>query len=442
MRAVVVGAGAGGLVAAWELARAGCAVTLLDAWRWPGGLLGRAELEGIGLDVGAEGYSVRGGEVERLLADLGASELIVSPNAGGAWLQTASGAHPIPKRLVFGMPADPCADDVRAVVGDVPAERAASGTFADVVRAGYGARVLDDLVYPLVGGVYSTSPDDVSLADLAPELAARIDSGLSLREAVTRAADAAPAGAAVRGVRGGMHVLADLLVASAEATGNLELACNEGARSLTRRPGGWTVTTSRRELAADLVVLAVPLDVAVTLLSGLAPEAPAAPTPSRIDVVTLVLDAPGLDGDEPRGTGVLVGAGVPGVTAKALTHSTAKWSWLRETAGGREVLRLSYGRRGQPAATAGLDAPALAALVRADASVLLGRDIPEPVAVKRTTWSILPPGTPGLALSREWLTGQRIDGLALVGAGIAGVGLAAVVPQARAEVARLMNGLD
>lgn len=434
MTAVVVGAGAGGLVAAWELARAGCDVVLLDAWRWPGGLLARAELGGIPLDVGAEGYSVRGGEVERLLADLGATELIVPPNPGGAWLQTASGAHPIPKRLVFGMPADPDADDVRAVVGAVPAERAASGTLAEVVRAGYGRRVLDDLVTPLVGGVYSTSPDDVDLADLAPRLAARVAAGASLRAAVAGAAADAPAGAAVHGVRGGMHVLGDLLISSARASGNVELACDETARGLTRRPGGWRVFTTRRELAADLVVLAVPLDVAVRLLGG-----PVVLESTRIEVIALVLDSPGLDGDEPRGTGVLVGAGVSGVAAKALTHSTAKWAWLRETAGGGDVLRLSYGRRGQTPATAGLDASALADLVRSDASTLLGRPLPEPVAVKRTGWSILPPGTPGLADAREWLTGQRIDGLALVGAGIAGVGLASVVPQARAEVSRLIR---
>ena len=31
-----------------------------------------------------------------------------------------------------------------------------------------------------------------------------------------------------------------------------------------------------------------------------------------------------------------------GVHARALTHATAKWEWLRERAGGRHVLRLSY----------------------------------------------------------------------------------------------------
>lgn len=433
--AVVVGAGAGGLVAAWELARAGCGVTVLDAGKRPGGLLGRVELAGLALDVGAEGYSTRGGAVAQLLSDLGAAGLIARPSPDGAWLQTSTGAHPIPKRLVFGMPADPDAEDVRAVVGKVPPGAPSAGSLAEVVRAGYGQRVLDDLVTPLVGGVYSTAPGEVRLADLAPSLAAEVSAGTPLREAVGRAAAAAPAGGAVHGLRGGMHTLTGLLLGAARDTGNLELALGAAATGLRRRPGGWRVTTtSGADLDAETVVLAVPLDVAVRLLGG-----PVVPASTAIDVLTMVLDAPGLAGEAPRGTGVLVGADAPGVAAKALTHCTAKWPWLREMADGREVLRLSYGRRGQPPGTAGLDAGALAALVRADASALLGRPVPEPVAVARTRWSILPPGTPGLTDAREWLTGQRTTGLALVGAGIAGVGLASVVPQARAEVARVLR---
>ncbi|MFP3340697.1 protoporphyrinogen oxidase, partial [Micrococcus sp. SIMBA_131] len=47
-----------------------------------------------------------------------------------------------------------------------------------------------------------------------------------------------------------------------------------------------------------------------------------------IALATLVVEAAGRD-DAPRGTGVLVGAGTD-VAAKALTHATAKWAWLRE----------------------------------------------------------------------------------------------------------------
>lgn len=439
-RAIVVGAGAAGLVAAWELARAGWSVTVLEAGPRPGGLLAGVEVAGLTLDAGAEGYSVRGGGVADLLADLGAAGRIVAPNSAGAWLQTAAGARPIPKRLVFGMPADPDADDVRAVVGEVPPAGPvdAGASLAAVVRAGYGDRVLDDLVVPLVGGVYSTDADRVTLADLAPALAARVAAGEPLRAAVAATAAATPEGGAVHGLTGGMHTLAGLLLTAAEAApGNVELACDEPVDAIDARDDGWRVTTNRRRLVAPALVLAVGLDVAARLLG-----APAVPSSTAIEVITVVLDSPGLAGDEPRGTGVLVAAGVPRVAAKALTHSTAKWPWLRESTGGADVVRLSYGRRGQPPATHDLSGRGLAERVGSDVAALLGRPVPPPAALARTRWRILTPGTPHAGAVREWLTGRRAAGLTLVGAGVAGVGLAAVVPHARAEVARLMRSFD
>lgn len=431
--AIVVGAGAGGLVAAWELARAGCRVSVLEAATRAGGLLGHAELDGLALDTGAEGFSVRGGAVAQLLADLGAADGIEQPEPWGAWLQTATGAHRIPQRLYFGLPAEPDAADVRAVVGEVPAPVEPKGpTLADLARAGYGQRVLDDLVSALVGGVYSTSPDDVRLADLTPTTAALVEAGTPLREAVRQAVAATPPGGAVNGLRGGMHQLVDLLL------GAVELRCNQRVTAVEQHNGRWRVSTRSRVETADLLVLAVPLDVATTLLGGPVPTG----RPTLLNVITLVLGDSGL-ADAPRGTGVLVGANVPGVAAKALTHSTAKWAWLRAAAGEREVLRLSYGRRGQAPATAGLAPDDLRRLAVADASALLGRPIGDPIAVQRTGWTILPPGTSGVPVAKEWLTGWRSDRLAVVGAGVAGVGLAAVVPQARAEIERLTKqGID
>jgi NADH dehydrogenase FAD-containing subunit len=52
---------------------------------------------------------------------------------------------------------------------------------------------------------------------------------------------------------------------------------------------------------------------------------------------------------------------------------------------------------------------------------------------------VLPPGTPGVAAARQWLTEQQDHSLAVAGAGVAGVGLAAVVPHARAEILRLLG---
>lgn len=101
MKAIVVGAGAGGLVAAWELARAGWVVTVIEAGERPGGLLNRVVVDDLALDVGAEGWPARGGSGGATADRPGCSRPDRAARAGGASVQTASGTHPIPKRLVF-----------------------------------------------------------------------------------------------------------------------------------------------------------------------------------------------------------------------------------------------------------------------------------------------------------------------------------------------------
>jgi oxygen-dependent protoporphyrinogen oxidase len=156
-----------------------------------------------------------------------------------------------------------------------------------------------------------------------------------------------------------------------------------------------------------------------------------------------VLDAPELDA-APRGTGVLVAGGTPGVTAKALTHSSAKWGWLADAAAGRHVVRLSYGRAGSAGPLVGLDDEAVTDLAVRDASALLGVpfDRSRVRAVGRSAWRD--------ALSQA-AVGQRdrvraleeaIDanaGLAITGSWVAGTGLASVVPHATEAASRIRH---
>ncbi len=162
--------------------------------------------------------------------------------------------------------------------------------------------------------------------------------------------------------------------------------------------------------------------------------------------LTLALDAPALEAG-PRGSGMLVAPGAPGVGAKAVTHLTVKWPWVAQAARAaghehRHVLRLSYGRTGEPAPRVGV-ADALA-----DAATLLGVDLDESMVAghKLVRWTgALAPATPAArATARELDARVREDaafaGLRLVGAWVAGTGLAAIVPHARRAARDLAGG--
>ena len=465
--AVVVGGGVAGLVAARELALAGLRPLVLEAWRSPGGVVGRHEVDGLALDAGAESFATRGGVVAALADELGLADRVVTPERHGAWVRLPSGAGPLPRTGLLGIPADPWAADVRRTIGGVGSLRAAldrmlparvgtadGTTLGALVRARAGRRVLDRLVRPVVAGVHAAEPDDVAADAVAPGLLAAVRREGSLARGVTALRALAPAGSAVAGFRGGLHVLVDALAADLAARGG---AVRTGAavRAVARAGDGFTVTLDGPDGAAETVTtprLVVATPRAVDLLAGVAPGLAGLTTDPGADIVlvTLVLDAPALDA-APRGTGVLVARGVAGVRAKALTHATAKWAWLAEAAGpGRHVVRLSYGRAGEDAGAAeGLprDLDALTGLALRDAAALLGVPLrPEQVrAAARVRWRQgLPVPSPA---HRETVRRVRaavadVPGLAVVGAWLSGNGLASVVPDARATAAALAAAAD
>jgi oxygen-dependent protoporphyrinogen oxidase len=170
-------------------------------------------------------------------------------------------------------------------------------------------------------------------------------------------------------------------------------------------------------LAAECAQLGVVVETGVRVDEVPPGAVLAAPRPDasrgrEVTLVTLVLEAPELDGS-PRGSGLLVAPGAP-VAARALTHLTAKWHWVADALPGRHALRLSYDTvPAVPVATA-----------LADAAAMFGMPLPEPVDATVRTWSRASPDEAG---------GRR------VGEPVSGVGLASVIPHAEALAAALLN---
>ncbi|MDE0547077.1 NAD(P)/FAD-dependent oxidoreductase [Microbacterium sp. C7(2022)] len=393
----VIGGGVAGLVLARDLARAGASVTVYEAAARLGGTVASHVVDGLTLDAGAESFAVRGDTVAALLGELGLAGDIVTPHPGPAWLQPAIGeAVPLPRTGLLGIPADIRADDVVRVLGSAAAERAAHAdaaplgeipaTLGALVRDRLGADVLDALVSPVVRGVHSQHPDDLPLERAHPGLRAALSATGSLTAAVAQVRGTAAPGSAVAGIRDGIHRLIPAL-----------------ERDL-RAHGGTVVLGARVTDVPSLPGIAVAAAPGVTQ--------PAGPG-RRVTLVTLVVEQPALDA-APRGTGLLVDEAAP-VDARALTHATAKWAWLRDAAEGRHVLRLSYDAApAQPIDTA-----------IADAQTLLGVPLTQVRDAAVVTWTRPAPAAP-------------IDGLPLVGETVAGSGLAGIIAHARRTAAGLV----
>lgn len=478
---VVVGGGVGGLVAARALSAAGQRVVLIEGGGRLGGNVASHTVSGIRLDSGAESFATRGGTVSALLGELGLTDDIVQPNPAGAWVQLPDRAIPLPRTGLLGIPSRPRDPELRPALGRLGVARAAldlvlpagigarAGSLGALVRARMGRRVVDTLVAPIVLGVHSAHPDDVDADAVAPGLRAALRTRGSLAASVAQLRALAPAGSAVGGIAGGMHRLVEALRIDLERRG-VRILIGTPVTAMRRhrdRDGAVTGDDWHIDLADGRtfdparLVLAIPPEAIRTIVGAAIPERLAKwPQATAVELVTIVIDAAAASAlrvaldSAPRGTGVLVAEGTPGVRAKALTHLTAKWPWLAHAAGGMHVLRLSYGRAqdregtrggGDARGTAALSDGDLRRLAITDAAALLDIPLDEDAVAgfARTTWTS---AVPYAARGQR----QRIDmvreevaenpGLEVTGAWIAGTGLAAVVADAQAAAARVLGG--
>ena len=533
--ALVVGGGIAGLTAAWDLVRAGLRPLLIEARGYTGGLVAAGWVGGVRMDLGAEGFVVRGEAATSMLAELGLRtaaphgrpRLFLPPlsadgrETGESGTSTESGTpdstdrpperssgwalHRFPDDAYLGIPADPLAPDVVAIIGAEAARRAAQdadlpgtvGTgpedpvdLASFVSTRMGTGVLDRLVRPIVAGIHSADPANLAADVVVPGLRRATAELGSLSAAVAavlerrRARRDGTGGRSVdAAVEGGLFRLADALREAIEAGGG-SVRTRTGAQWL--RPAGgedseggrrsaWRVgiaPTRRGPTPSDepvpdgaeevvdteRVILACSARAALRLLRGV-PGLPASATDLTVPVgapiarFTLVARAPGLGG-EPVGSGLLVAPEEQAAShevscparAKALSHLSAKWPWVDEelrALHGPDVhaLRLSYGRPGRPRPEVDLS------VALADVAALTGVRI-EPEAVidhMLVRWDgTLPPVPPAYRERTTCLEEllTSVAGVEVTGAWVAGTGIAAVVGHARAAAARLVGSPD
>ncbi|WP_460956064.1 protoporphyrinogen oxidase [Parasphingorhabdus pacifica] len=462
----VVGGGVAGLAAAYRLRRSlgpAAEIVVIEQTDRLGGKLRTVELAGRPFDVGAEAFLARRPEVPELASELGLADRVVHPAAASSRIRAGGRNRAIPSGTVMGVPTS--AEAVREVlsaegVAAVAAEQelptlhlgGADAPVGELLRERVGGEVVDRLVEPLLGGVYAGTADSLGLRATMPALAAALDGGAGSITAAARSALPAPAAPdapkppVFGAFDGGYRQLVDALVRESAA----EVRHGLPVRALHRNAAGWRLELGSapepEELDADAVVLAVPAPAARRLLSGVLPAASesldAVELASMI-VVGLALPA----GTElPDWSGALIAKGevhADGTpfTAKAFTFSSRKWPHLRGT-GGELLVRGSVGRFGEAAVLRRDDAEILRR-VRADLAELTGVDVePADSGVYRWGGGLPQYGTGHLdTVDRLERAVGEIDGIAIAGAALHGVGVPACVSTGDAAATEITRHL-
>lgn len=473
-RVAVIGAGIAGLVAALEFAKVGIAVTVFEAEPAPGGAIAQAELDGLTLDVGADGFAPDDEALTALLDELDLGADVVAVPGGTPWITgLPTGAAPLPADTLLGIPANAWADDVRRIIGWRGAWRAYldrlrppmtighERRLGALVRRRLGARVVDRLVAPVVHARFGVAPDDLDVELIAPGLNTALTRVGSLGGAV---AQQLPERRDRTTLSGGMGRLVDALMARIDELGG-EVRLASPVTAVERHEARWLVHPASGEpVTVDAVIVAIGQTAADALLAPVVPAWPSAPGSVSIDVVTLVVDAPALDA-HPRGDAVYP---VPGTSPVATLTHTTRPPLADATGPGRQVLRVTL-----PVATAapGAAATASPAAAAADAhpgsieATVAGVDPSDADIVDRARVAAadllgveLAPGQ--VRAAHRWRAEaaapasirdprrgsvraavHRVDRLGAVGAWVAGSGLDTVVADTRGEAERLRHQL-
>lgn len=461
-RVAIVGGGISGLAAAFHLRDRlpSARITVYEQASSPGGKLRTGELAGVDgnplrVEAGAESILLHGPDGEEsaavtLARRVGLGDELVHPATGAAAVAVTGRLRPLPAGTLMGVPGDlSTLDGVARPAAELdrdgdrpllePGEDVAVGA---LVRRRLGDEVVDRLVDPLLGGVYAGRADGLSLAATVPLLADACRSEHTLVGAVRAAQRASrrPVGPVFTTVRSGLSTLVDAVIAELARNGTT-IHYGLPIRELQRTEAGWRLlrgTAGRPEAhEADAVVLALPAHRAIRLLAEVAPAAAAAL--GRVEYASIALVNLALPAVElPELSGFLVPA-TEGRAVKAATFFTRKWAHYRRP-DGTVLVRASLGRIGEERVLQADDAE-LVALVRRELAAMLG-PLPAPVDTAVTRWGGGLPQYPPGHLDRVTRAQAALPrGLALAGAGYAGVGIAACVASGLAAADKIAAAL-
>jgi oxygen-dependent protoporphyrinogen oxidase len=461
----VIGGGVSGATAAWELRRQlgpEASITVLEAYDRLGGKLKTVDFADGPVDMGAEAFLTRRTGLDEIIREVGLADRLRVPSGLPSGFFSDGRLVDAPAHTVMGIPAR--GTDVAGLVSTGTADRidAEGGAPAldwtpggdinvgDLVRDRYGDEAVQRLVSPMLGGVYSSSADDLGLRATVPDLAQEFDAlasagdSVHLSTAVTRILDRR-AGAAQRqratgaaptpafnALSTGYRDLIRRLATVSEA----DIRLNSQVEAVSRWQGGYWLEPFGQ---FDAVVVATPAPTAAVLLQDVAPQAA-----SRLDRIQLASSAVvgmrfATDDGLPRRSGVLLGSDAP-THAKAFTFSSRKWPHIAERGGA--FVRASFGTLRDPG------------LLEADDETLIGYAVEDLATVTGATmhpvetfvqrwWGGLPSYGVG---HRRLVDGVRdavgrTPGIAVAGAVFDGVGVPACAASGRAAATKIIADL-
>ena len=466
MNIAIIGAGLAGLTAAYELRKLSsnedtdeAKIDVYEATDRIGGKLYTVAFEAGPTDMGAEAFLARREDAVEFFTELGLGDSLVEPSGLRSLIWSNGEARGLPTGGVMGIPSTSetvahlvSAETAARIDDEANREGFTWDTDGDMnvgklVRERYGDEVVDVILSSLLGGVYSCTADDLGVRATIPQLAEELDrlaeagdGKVHLSTAVanlerSRAELPTGQGAVFNTFRDGYHELYEALAEQSGADIYIDAFISE-----IRREGNGFRLKGGEETIYDHIILAVPAPTAALLLKEVAPEAAQELQSVKLANSAVVGMRFATDEGLPQNSGVLVATGADDVKAKAFTFSSRKWPHLAERGGA--IVRASFGRFGDNVAlTASEDD--LVDWALDDLKTITGfdgRDAGlEEIFVHRWFGGLPRFDEHHLAtVTNVRNIIDKVDGISITGAWASGVGVPAVVADARVVAKQLL----
>ncbi|MDS9470306.1 protoporphyrinogen oxidase [Sporosarcina pasteurii] len=370
-KVVIVGGGITGLSAAFYMQKEAqekglpLDVLLVEASNRLGGKIQTVKRDGFIIERGPDSFLIRKKSMGILAEDVGVADELVKNATGQAYIFINGKLQPIPGGSIMGIPTEigpflttnlfSLAGKLRAAGDLVLPRKSVSGdqSLGAFFRRRLGREVVDNLIEPLLSGVYAGDIDQMSLQSTFPQFATVEKNHRSLilgmkktspKKAPTRHGAEAKKEGAFHTFRNGLETIVEAIERHLDPDSVLK-----GVRvEEIERTGDKQLLTlnNGQEVEADAVILTTGHKVASNLFAqhGILQELGEIPTTS-VATVALAFPEEAIVQDK-EGTGFLVARSSDySLTACTWTHR----KWPTSTPKGKVLLRAFVGRIGEEA---------------------------------------------------------------------------------------------
>ncbi|WP_414047075.1 protoporphyrinogen oxidase [Macrococcus equi] len=359
-KCAIIGAGITGLSAAYYLRQEDSAIEIdvLEASDVAGGKIKTFQKDGYTIELGPESYLGRKKIMTELAEAIGLKDEIVVNNTGKSYIYAKNKLYPIPGGSILGIPTEIkpfIATRLISPIGKLragldyvikPKPMTPDVSVGAFFRRRLGNETLENLIEPLLSGIYGADIDKLSLKSTFPDFKATEEKHGSLIKGMRASKKKMPkrpqpAPGQFRQLKNGLMSFVNALVNDLESK-QVQMKYNHKVEAIERLENGYMLTINGEKVHYNLVIITVPHTIFRDWFNDAPLQYFNEMETTSVATVVMAFDAEQVNNEE-NGTGFVIAKNSDTVIT-ACTWTDKKWS--HTTPPGKTLLRAYAGRPG------------------------------------------------------------------------------------------------